>query len=257
MRSAELKRIILKEFGQKKFYGYQVHKELKSKNIEIEISRLYRILNEMHREGLLDSTWETSRYGPRKRIYCLGEKGSAELKNILIDVIETLHKFYINYLMNLPLKINVFDEMCNIHIKGLNNQDSIGYITPKYSAVQEKVISTLHQKVPKAKIFLITKNPKQIDLKFDGLTCLEGSYENIPLKAHLLNLLVFAGIPQEKSLKAALKESYRMLKQNGRLTIVTPTVLIKRFEDPLTIGEFVEKYEHVKSGKDKFIADKI
>jgi hypothetical protein len=26
--------------------------------------------------------------------------------------------------------------------------------------------------------------------------------------------------------------------------IITPTILVHRYEDPLTIGDFVEKYEH-------------
>jgi len=51
-------------------------------------------------------------------------------------------------------------------------------------------------------------------------------------------------LPQKKSLEKALKEWYRVLKQDGKLGMLTPAILLQEHEDPLTIGDFVEKYEH-------------
>jgi len=69
LRTEDLKKIILKTFRRREFYGYEAYKKLKSKDIKIEISRLYRVLNEMQREGLLDNRWERSQLGPRRRVY--------------------------------------------------------------------------------------------------------------------------------------------------------------------------------------------
>lgn len=82
MKPKDLKRIILKMFKSKEFYGYEIHKTLASKDIKIEISCLYRVLGEMLREGLLESRWETSQLGPKKRMYSLGEKGKNDLEKI-------------------------------------------------------------------------------------------------------------------------------------------------------------------------------
>jgi hypothetical protein len=41
-----------------------------------------------------------------------------------------------------------------------------------------------------------------------------------------------------------VREWHRIVKQNGKLALFTPTVLIQKNEDPLKIGDFIEKYEH-------------
>jgi len=53
MRTKDLKMFILKMFGGREFYGYDVHKKLGSEDVKIAISRLYRVLNEMLREQSL------------------------------------------------------------------------------------------------------------------------------------------------------------------------------------------------------------
>jgi PadR family transcriptional regulator PadR len=94
MRMRELKRNILKIVGDKEFYGYELHKKISALDVKIEISRLYRVLNEMLREELLEGKWEKSYFGPKKRVYKLGEKGRKELDNILLEAIKTVHMFY-------------------------------------------------------------------------------------------------------------------------------------------------------------------
>jgi len=244
MRTMDLKRIILKMFGDKEFYGYEVHKKLVSEDVKVNISRLYRVLNEMLREGLLEGYWERSRFGPRKRVYQLGRKGREELNKILLDAIKTVHSFYGKYLMNLPPKVNPLDDVCNLLTDELKGQGNIGYITPKYSAMHERVIRTLHSKVPQWKLYFIKPNSVQVDLKLDNLLFLDGAYNNISLKKGYLDLLVVLGVPQKDSLATALKEWHRVLRQNGRLAILSPTILIHKYEDPLAIGDFVEKYEY-------------
>ena len=78
MRTDDYKIAILKMAKGKEFHGYEAHKRLASENIEIELSRLYRILNDMLREGLLEGRWTRSQIGPRMRVYRVGEKGEEE-----------------------------------------------------------------------------------------------------------------------------------------------------------------------------------
>jgi hypothetical protein len=83
MRTEDFKRIILRMFKASEFHGYEVHKKLASEDVRVELSRLYGVLNEMLREGLLEVRWERSRFGPRKRMYRIGEKGKKELDKML------------------------------------------------------------------------------------------------------------------------------------------------------------------------------
>ncbi|MCW4052108.1 MAG: PadR family transcriptional regulator, partial [Candidatus Bathyarchaeota archaeon] len=119
MRTRELKRIILQMFGDREFYGYNVHKKISAMNIKIEISRLYRVLNEMLREGLLEGRWEKSHLGPRKRVYKLGRKGKKELDEVLLDAIKTVHTFYGKYLLALPADTNPMVSLCRLLVGDL------------------------------------------------------------------------------------------------------------------------------------------
>ncbi len=251
MRTKDIKKIILTMFGNEKFYGYEAHKKLMSKDVEIEISRLYRILNDMLKEGLLDCSWTKSRLGPRKRVYRIGSKGKTDLEKILLDAIKTVHSFYGNYLMDLPPKSNVFNRINSLLTHGLKGRINIAYITTKYSVMHERMLHALQSKAPQGKIYFIKPDSMEMDLKIDNLSILDGTYNNILLKKNFTDLLVVTGVPKKNSLESALKEWKRVLKQHGKLTILIPTILIKKYEDPLTIGDFIEKYENKTSEKEK------
>ena len=251
MKTRELKRIVLKMFGDREFYGYEVHKKLVSEDVKIEISRLYRVLNEMLREGLLEGRWEKSPLGPRKRVYGIGGKGREELYKIVLDAINTVHMFYGKYLKSLAPKVNVLHNICAPLTAGLKEQSNIAYVTLQYSPMHERMIRTIHNIVPQGKIYLIKPDSVQVDLKLDNLTFLDGSYSNVSLRKDFLDLLVVIDLPPKNYLATALKEWRRVLKQDGRLAILSPTVLINKYEDPLTIGDFIEKYEHITIKKDE------
>jgi DNA-binding PadR family transcriptional regulator len=244
MRSEDLKSIILKMFGDNKFYGYEVHKQFASEGIEVEISRLYRILNEMLREGLLESYWGRSRLGPRRRIYQLGRKGKEELNKILLDAINTLHNFYGKYLINLPPKVNAFDQICNPLVNALKEHATIAYISLQQSGMHERLIQTFLDKIPQGKFYFVKPDSVEMDLKLNRVVFLDGGSNNIPLRDGYLDLLLVVEVPKKQLLVKSLKEWHRVLKRNGRLAILSPTVLLREYKDPLTIGEFIEKYEH-------------
>ncbi len=66
MRSKDLKRSILRMSNGREFYGYEVHKKLVQEGVKIEISFLYRVLNEMLKENYLTSRWEKCVTGPKE-----------------------------------------------------------------------------------------------------------------------------------------------------------------------------------------------
>jgi DNA-binding PadR family transcriptional regulator len=243
MRTRELKRIILKMFGDREFYGYDVHKKISALDTKIEMSRLYRVLNEMLREGLLEGRWEKSHLGPRKRVYKLGRKGKEELNNILLDAIKTVHMFYGKYVMNLPPKVSPVDRFCSLLVNDLE-EGALGYLVDKYSGMHKLMIHQLHKRTPGTMKYFIKPDSVQMDLKLENLIFLDGTYNNVPLRNDYLDLLIVISLPTTGTLEEAFKEWHRVVKQDGRLTVLAPTTLIKKYEDPLTIGDFLEKHEH-------------
>ncbi len=73
---------------------------------------------------------------------------------------------------------------------------------------------------------------------------MDGSYDDMPFKNGFIDRLVVVDLLKRDILDKSVGEWQRVLNQKGMLAIITPTILIQRYEDPLTIGDFVEKHEH-------------
>ena len=52
------------------------------------------------------------------------------------------------------------------------------------------------------------------------------------------------GVPAQETLKESTAEWRRVIDGEGRLVIITPSVLVQNLDEPMSIGDFVEKYEH-------------
>lgn len=253
MRTEDLRKIVLRMFGGREFYGYEVHKELASEKIVVSISRLYRVLTEMLRDGLLEGRWEKGQLGPRKRVYMIGEKGRKEREKILLDAIEIVHGFYSEYLLNLPGKANILGTICKLLFSNVNRKGEIAYISPEYSVMHEKILRGLHDEAPEAKTYYIKPASLTVDLNFDNLWLLNGTYDNIPLRTSFVDLAIVAEVPERNYLKKSLKEWRRILKRDATLAIVAPTILVRKYDDPLSIDNFIEKYEHEASEKGDYM----
>jgi PadR family transcriptional regulator PadR len=244
LRTEDLVKIILKLSKGREFYGYEIHKKLSSEGADVEVSRFYRVLATMLKEGYLESHWEKSPSGPKKRVYRLAEKGRKELNKILLDSIQTIHDFYADYLLNLPSDADVFDRIYSPLVHELRGRKNIGcMITLEYSAMHERMIRSLHGKAPQAKMYVVRPSSAAVELKVDNVAFLDGS-PDIPLKDGYLDLLVVTEIPPRDLLQSAVREWHRVLNQRGTLGILAPTVALRKYKDPLTIGDFIEKFEH-------------
>ena len=258
MRAEDLKKAILRMSGSREFYGYKIHKQLATKKIEVSTSRLYRTLAEMVHQGFLESQWQKGQLGPRQRVYELSEKGRKEREKILLDAIATVHGFYSDYLLNLPAKTSVFNKICRILSDNLSGKPDIGYVTSDYSVMHEKILRGLRREIPETNIYFVKPPSLSVDLDLENLWFMNGTYDSIPLKQGYVDLLVIVGVPHECSLEKSLKEWHRVLKHDGRLAICVPTVFIRRYDDPLSIGNFIEKHEHETPEEGQYLeADEI
>ena len=61
-------------------HGYLIEEYLRGVGfLSLEMSTLYRMLRQLEKDGLLQSTWEPGPTGPARRVYSLTEVGSAWL----------------------------------------------------------------------------------------------------------------------------------------------------------------------------------
>jgi DNA-binding PadR family transcriptional regulator len=256
MRTEDLKKVVLRTFGSREFYGYEVHKELASEKVDVGISRLYRVLTEMLREGLLEGRWEKGQLGPRRRVYRIGKKGKKEREKLLLDAIDTVHGFYSEYLLNLPAETNVLSSVCKLLSSNVDRKGEIAFISPTYSAMHEKILHKLHNEMPQAKIYFVKPASLAVNLNFDNLWFLNGTHDSIPLRDGYLNLAIVAEAPEKDCIEKSLREGHRVLKQDGTLAMVMPTILVCKYDDPLSIGNFIEKHEHETLEKGDYVEAK-
>jgi hypothetical protein len=76
------------------------------------------------------------------------------------------------------------------------------------------------------------------------LVSLEGGYDSVPLKNKCIDLLVVIDIPQNKTLRRATREWCRIMKEDGEIAIFAPSVVLRKLEEPLTLGDFIEICEN-------------
>jgi DNA-binding PadR family transcriptional regulator len=253
LRTEDLKKIILRMFGSREFYGYEIHRELASEKIGVGISRLYRVLTEMLRDGWLEARWEKGRLGPRRRVYRIGGKGREEREKILLAAINTVHGFYSEYLLALPPDANVLNSVCRVLINSVDRRGELAYISPRCSVMHERILHTLHDEMPEARICFVKPASLTVNLNFDNLWFLNGTCDSIPLRDGYVDLAIVGEVPERNCLEKSLRELRRVLKQGGKLAMIVPTVLMRRYDDPLSIGNFIEKYEHETLEKGEYL----
>ncbi|MFX1483237.1 MAG: helix-turn-helix transcriptional regulator [Promethearchaeota archaeon] len=243
-RTPELKKAILKMAGKGEFYGYEIHKKLEQKNINIGIGRLYSVLSEMMSEGLLKDRWERSQKGPKKRIYRIAKSGEDERERMLVEAIKTVHEFYTDYLLSLPPKLSAFNKMADLLIEKVPKHANLAYAANRFSGPVRKVMEILQDKFPEGNVYAISSKSNGTSPDLGAIPVIDGSFEDIPMRDDYLQLLIVTGSVKSDCIDACLREWRRVLSDNGTLAIITPTALFAEYTDPLEIGEFVEQKEH-------------
>ena len=230
--------------GKGEFYGYEIHKKLEQRKITIGIGRLYSILGEMMKEGLLKDRWEKSQSGPKRRVYRISKKGNIAREGILGEAIKTVHEFYMEYLQSLPPEHSVFNTMSDLLGEKLSKNAKMAYAADRFSGPIRKIMTNLQEKFPEGNLYAVHQIDNGVDLELDNVSIVDGTFEDIPMKDDYLDLLVVTGNIARDCLDSCLSEWQRVVNVNGTLAFITPTALLAKYEDPLEIGEFIEQREH-------------
>jgi DNA-binding PadR family transcriptional regulator len=239
----KLRNYILENFRREEFYGYQLQKNLSENGSKIDIGRLYKILNDMHKEELLTTRWVKSKEGPRKKMYKLSEKGKKELNNILLGAIHTVHSFYGDYLLSLQNTINVFEEIIKPINQKIINPQKLGFIFTSFNPLVNFYLAKIMDSFD-CQFFYIIPRTLEIEKYSKNVVILNGEHQDIPLKNDHLDAIIMIDLPHEQYLKESVIEWSRVLKDGGVISILTPSILLKKEIDPMSIGDFVEKTEH-------------
>ncbi len=248
MRRNDAKSIILRMLKNRGMNGYEMSRQLQSKDIRTDLTSLYRILKNMEKEGYTESEWRKSSFGPKKRVYKLTEKGRGELNRMLREAIITVHDFYQEYLAQLPSQKSLLQKLSTLLSANMKVRENVLIVAPK--VFYEWMVSSIYERV--GRVYLIKPTTMKIAHNYSNLTILEGSTDNIPLRENFADgIRVHGALGNTDN---ALRELSRVLKGDGVLAVVTP-YFSRRSEEPLTFAEFIEKVEQEISAEDKLALD--
>lgn len=98
MRKGILEFCILLIISKKKIYASDILKKLKEANLIVVEGTVYPLLSRLKNSGLLEYTWEESKFGPPRKYYTLTKKGEEILQeqtlnwNDLVETVKSLKK---------------------------------------------------------------------------------------------------------------------------------------------------------------------
>jgi hypothetical protein len=98
--------------------------------------------------------------------------------------------------------------------------------------------------VPRGKIVLVKPQSLDVTLHLSNLVSFDGFYNDIPLRRDYVDCLVVIDLPKRESFERSMREWHKVLTPQGKLAILTPSILVDPHEAPLSIGDFIEKHEH-------------
>jgi len=240
----DLKIKILEESGGQEFYGYEIQKRLKRKGIDIEFGRLYKILTSMLRESLLQSRWERSSKGPKRKLFKIDENVQKELDKALLAAIDLVREHYNDYVVNLAPWINPIVVLSGMLTQRLLKNSSVAYVVARQGPTEQVILEAIRKRVRDCKVISIGPKSKDLGFQSGNETSFDGEYDNIPLKDQSVDLLVIMGVPESQKLRRSMDEWRRILKVEGDLAMVAPNVLLTVQKDPATLDDFVEKWAY-------------
>ncbi len=243
MNSNELREFILRNFHKQLFHGYQVFQALEEMRISISTTRLYKVLNGMLSEGLLKDKWVKSEAGPQKRVYKLTKLGHQERNKILRRAISIVHEFYLEYINSFPKEKNRVYNICTLLSKHVSKNGTIGSLVCNFSESTRYILKALQKAAHKAKKYMIVTCGLPSS-GYEGWSILEGRCSNIPLKRSFLDLLFLPGLDMHFCKNLDIDECINVLKPDGTLAFLTPAILLKKRDDAMAIGEFIEFLMH-------------
>jgi len=242
LRRDDLVRKILKVLRDEEMYGYAIRERLQTNGFRIELTNLYKLLTDMEKKGLIKGEWHLSETGPKRRVYKLSESGREELNRMLLEAARTIHEFYGDYLTSLPARSSLFKKIDAMIERTCTEKNSAIIVPARPHVMYQYFIMNLSDKVKEGKVYLI--KPPELSIQLakqpENLITLSYIHNKIPLKDSFLDSIRALAVPFEEEM---LKEFHRVLKKEGCLLLLMPH-LKRKEEEPLSIGDFMEKIEH-------------
>ncbi|MHA1966040.1 MAG: PadR family transcriptional regulator [Candidatus Thorarchaeota archaeon] len=248
MRKDDLVSKLLEIIGYEEIHGYELYKEISFRGSKVSQSRIYGILADMVSNGLLNEQWESSKQGPRRKLFSLTETGLEHRMLLLIDAVNSVHRFYVEYLGRLPTDSNFFDQIWSTLKDKVPTNPRLAVLIGHISQPAKYLLSQSHNHFSEGVFYILKNQETELEDVGENWLIMDGIYDNIPLKDEYLDLLLVVGFHSNFIADAVVQEWYRMIKKNGTLAVLTPAIQTFEPKTPLSLGDFIEFHQHQNHG---------
>ncbi|MHA1903746.1 MAG: PadR family transcriptional regulator [Candidatus Thorarchaeota archaeon] len=209
-------------------HGYELRRILKHSVGDIEITKLYRWLREMEKEGLVESSKKAGPHGPSRRVYRMGPRGRRHLEETLGYALSIVLHFY--------------DAFREYAIDEITKQNPAFEVEVATGPILVSVVSPL-MLGDRGFVDIITKRTGKKRLHVLGETGIweqkktpfekvEGTLQDIKCKNALFTEYWLLGIPLRSQLPSVLVEAKRVLGEKGILRLISPFAFFDEPETP-------------------------
>jgi DNA-binding PadR family transcriptional regulator len=198
-------------------------------------TRLPKLLKSMEKDGLITSALQPGPLGPYRRVYEIGPKAEAYMRQNLKSGIETVLHFYDSYRKSNPRKLyNFTSEIMKRKTKG---RILFGAF-PNMTSDDLSIIRDLLQTCDESTISILGSDKMlcKTGIKYDSVG---EDVTNFKADNQMFSEVFFNGIPPQENLSKCISECKRVMSRGGVLRI---QVHFAFFDEPTkpTLGEFIQ-----------------
>ena len=207
-------------------YGYDLLKTLKEHDSTLIITTLYRWLHQMESQGLVASDVQPSPNGPPRRVYRVGDRGVARLREMMRDSLEIILHFYeeySRYRLGCVCKLIPDDA-------DLFNGRVLYSSCSQPNEFDTTLVRLIAKKCSTTKLHVLGDGLPTSEAEIPH-RLVKGDLTDVRVPSGRYSLVWLNGVPEHQVLHLALVEIRRILADDGTLFITAPLTF---FDEPHT-----------------------
>ncbi|MHA1907196.1 MAG: PadR family transcriptional regulator [Candidatus Thorarchaeota archaeon] len=210
---------------RKPCHGYELRRLLLPIVGDVEITKLYRWLREMEKQGLIEGSEEEGPHGPSRRTYKLGPRGERQLRDSLRHSMNMLLHFY-DAFRQYSMREQYPSDL-KFEFEKIDGRVLASIVSP-FMAAEDELINVFSLRLIEKR--LDTIGPTEPWEKAGIVTNpIEGSLDDISSKSDFFKEIWLIGMPGRELLPRVVMETKRVLELQGTIRLVAPFAF---FDDP-------------------------
>ncbi len=210
---------------RKPCHGYELRRLLLPIAGDVEITKLYRWLREMEKQGVIQGTEEAGPHGPSRRTYTLGPRGERQLRDSLRHSMNMLLHFY-DAFRQFSMR-EQYKSDTEFKFEKIDGRVLASIVSP-FMAAEDELINVFSLRLIEKRLDIIGQTePWEKGGIFSNP--IEGSLDDISSKSDFFKEIWLFGMPSREKLPRIVMEVKRVLKPQGTIRLVAPFAF---FDEP-------------------------